>query len=298
MRTPASDRARSREQSGGGPVDSGPLAGGPDGGDDWSFGDGSGLQEAPGPTTGTYETAAESSSSKWPIVAFIVVLLIGGGAAGVYFAKPELVDGLLASGGEKAVPIEGEEADKPSEPPVEQGPTPQEAVASAVESARGASDEREATLVAEAVTPAREGLVAARAEAKKDADKEAEEPDPDAMLAQARRLLERGDANRARKKYHDVLEIQRSNVEAVTGLGWSLLAAGSPAAAAAQFRRAKSLNPSFGDAYIGLGKAERQLGNKQGALDAYSTYLSRFPSGSKASIAEYQKQRLEDELGQ
>ncbi len=297
MRTPASDRARAREQSGGGSVDSKPLTGGSAPDQDWSFGDGSGLQEAPGHTSGSYQVAEPGSSSRWPFVALILVLLIGGGATAVYFAKPELVDELLDRGGETTVSIENEQSAENNVAPPDEGESPQEIVEAALDAASEASDEREASLLAEAVTPASDAVMSAQAEAKEEADEEAEEPDADEILAQARRLLERGNADRARKKYHAVLDLQRSNVEAITGLGWSLLAVGSPAAAAAQFRRAKSVNPSYGDAYIGLGKAERQLGNKQGALDAYSTYLSRFPSGSKASIAKYQKKRLEDQLG-
>lgn len=295
MRTPASDRAQRQEDSG--PVyDSGPL-GGADGSDDWSFGDGSGLQEDPRQVSGTFDATEYESSSRWPLVLLIAVLVIGGGGAAVYFTNPGLVEGLIPSGEEKTVPIE-EKTETEDPEPVPEGESAPEVVATATDAARAALTEREAELVGEAVEPAREAITGSVAEAKKEADEEAEEPDPDEMLRRAKRLLERGDANRARKKYHEILEIQRTNVEAITGLGWTLLASGSPAAAAAQFKRAKSINPSFGDAYIGLGKAERQLGNKQAALDAYATYLSRFPTGSKSSIAEYQKKKLEEELGQ
>jgi predicted Zn finger-like uncharacterized protein len=294
MRTPASDRAEARAREGGGAFDSGPMAEAHD--DEWSFGDGSGLTDAPHTNTDEFETAGEASSNSLPLVLLTVFVLLGGAAAGLYLVKPELVDSLIAPAEEKTVPIKSDEA-QPSDAP-EEGRSPQEAVAMALDAALQAAGQRESELFGAAIEPARESLVASVVEAKKDADEAAEEPDPDEMLRRARRLLERGDANRARKKYHEVLELQRTNVEAITGLGWSLLAAGSPAAAAAQFRRATTVNASYGDAYIGLGKAERQLGNKQAALEAYSTYLSRFPGGSKSSIAKYQKQKLEDELGQ
>ncbi|MGM0556618.1 MAG: tetratricopeptide repeat protein [Myxococcota bacterium] len=295
MRTPASDRARGRAKSSGDSFDSGPLAGAT-GEDEWSFGEGSGLNEDPRTTTGEFDAASQSSSSRLPVVLLVLVLLVGGAAAGVYFFQPGLVDDLIATGEEPAVPIEGEEQ-QPVEEPVE-GDSAQETVSSALVKAEEAVHVREGELFMAAVEPAHAAIGASVVEAKKAADKAAEEPDPDEMLRRARRLLERGDSDRARKKYHEVLELQRTNVEAVTGLGWSLLAAGSPASAAAQFRRATSINSSYGDAYIGLGKAERQLGNKQAAIEAYSTYLSRFPGGSKSSIAKYQKEKLEDELGE
>lgn len=121
--------------------------------------------------------------------------------------------------------------------------------------------------------------------------------DPATLLADGQRALQAGNPARARAKFHQVLEHDRANVEAITGLGWSLLATGQAAAATAQFRKAISFNPGYGDAYIGLGKAERDVGNTDAALDAYQRYLDRFPGGPKASIARYQSDNIKRQLG-
>ncbi|RAL24922.1 hypothetical protein DL240_01555 [Lujinxingia litoralis] len=118
------------------------------------------------------------------------------------------------------------------------------------------------------------------------------------VLAGARRALRRGDAKLARARYHRAIELDEGNPEAITGLGWALLELGSPDSAAAQFRRALHRQASFGDAYIGLGRAERARGNVQGAIEAYETYLARLPGGPQASIARFQSEELRRSLGQ
>ena len=129
------------------------------------------------------------------------------------------------------------------------------------------------------------------------AKKRAEKPDAESILRSAGRALRENDASRAHKLYHEVLDQDPRSPAALTGLGWALLGMGQVDAAGIQFERAIHTQASYGDAYIGLGKAERLKGNLKAALGAYENYLARFPSGGKASIARHQSHELRQTLG-
>jgi len=116
------------------------------------------------------------------------------------------------------------------------------------------------------------------------------------LLSRANEELEGGNSRRAKQLFEQVLDREPGNSEALTGMGWAELSSGNAAAAKRNFGKALDVNPSFGDAYIGLGHANRDLGNAREALDAYKTYLENFPNGSKASIAEYQRDELQKQL--
>lgn len=118
------------------------------------------------------------------------------------------------------------------------------------------------------------------------------------LLATARQTLVRGNARKARSLYHQATQLDPQNAEAITGLGWSLLALGNTDSAIAQFQRARHRDPSYDGSYIGIGRAERDRGNFQEALLAYEDYLKRFPDGPQASIARYQSEQIRRQLGQ
>ncbi|QDG50821.1 tetratricopeptide repeat protein [Persicimonas caeni] len=266
--------------------------------DEWSFGEGSSLGELEG--TGRHDAVDyEPQKSRWPIVVAVMLLVVAGGGAAVYFARPDLIDEYLPTQAESEVVdiAEAEQADEEREPEKKEA-SPRERIDGAVANALDSAQKENAKHLAAGIAAAGPKLEESVAVAIEAAVKAAEEPDAEELLAKAKRYLEAGHPRRARQKFHAVLEEERNNVEAITGLGWSLLALGSPAAASAQFRKALNYNPSYGDAYIGLGKAEREQGNHQAALDAYQNYLSRFPGGSKASIASYQADKLKKALGQ
>ncbi len=117
------------------------------------------------------------------------------------------------------------------------------------------------------------------------------------VLRDARMALENGKTADASRKFREVLAREPRNAEAISGLGWTLLAQQETREAALHFRRAIDVDPSVGDAYIGMGTAHRQLGEPKEAYDAYDLYLGRFPKGPKASIASYQMEQLRKQIG-
>lgn len=119
----------------------------------------------------------------------------------------------------------------------------------------------------------------------------------DEILKRARVSLENGKLIEANRGFRVVLAKDGANPAAVTGLGWTLLAQGHADQAAQQFLGAMKLDENYGDAYIGLGSAYRNLGEYRKAYNAYDLYLGRFPRGDKASIASYQMDQLRKQLG-
>lgn len=259
--------------------------------------------ERSGPYSTIDEAAGSSSSSRRNLTILTTVLLVLGVGAALYVVYPPFVEDIFgpkpALSGSSASPTPLADETPPSS-------TPQKPVISAKQKAEEAAIVEELNQLHAAIEAAHPGVDAAlkrgsqKAEdaAKKAAEEAAREPSVDELLASANRALNSGNAARARKKFHKILDKDRTNSSAITGLGWSLLAMNRAPAAAAQFHKAIALNAGYGDAYIGLGKAERDIGNHQKALTAYQTYLDKFPGGSKASIARYQADKLKQALGQ
>jgi predicted Zn finger-like uncharacterized protein len=282
----------------------------PDAADDgeWSFGDGSTLGEVEGSglveSSGVHEKVEkveyEGGGRRWKVVVFIALLLVAGGGAGVYFLRPDLLEEYLPKSADYDVVdiARSDDGADEDEGAKEIEVAPDKLLRDAVDQALASAARANATEFGNVTDVARPEIFTAVDQASEAAKKAAEKPDADELLASAQRYLESGNPKRARQKFHQVLDLERNNTEAITGLGWSLLALGSPGAASAQFRKALNYNPGFGNAYIGLGKAEREQGNHQAALDAYQNYLSRFPGGRKASIARYQAEKLQQTLGQ
>ena len=127
--------------------------------------------------------------------------------------------------------------------------------------------------------------------------REGTRPDPKALTRAGKRALEQRQLARARALFHEAIELDGRNAEAIAGLGWTLLSLGELDTSAAQFRRALAADARHGDAYIGLGKVERARGKLWEALAAYEDYLSRYPRGPQASIASHQRVQLKQALG-
>jgi len=115
----------------------------------------------------------------------------------------------------------------------------------------------------------------------------------DELIRRGDSLLERGAVRLAKAAFEKALGLRPGAAPALTGLGYLALERGDAAGAIRLFTPAS--NSGHGDAFIGLGDASRQIGRQDDALRAYESYLSRYPSGPRASIARRQVERLREQ---
>jgi lipoprotein NlpI len=85
-------------------------------------------------------------------------------------------------------------------------------------------------------------------------------------------MLQAGQFDYAVTALHEVLAIYPALPEAHVNMGYALLGAGEPEAAADFFNTATDLRPSLHNAYYGLALAEREGGNDKAALAAMQAY--------------------------
>lgn len=250
------------------------------------------------PTTGEME-APGSTSRRWPAV--LVVLAIAAAAAGIW--QREELERFAA---EWLQPVE---SDRYHEPTVDQRPqpaSPLEAAMVAVDGEIRAGVERaegriRAVGTAAGIEDAEEFVGEAMDEAVEDAEKQArqlelERAGPDTLAARGRSALDDGRTRQARELFEQALDRQSNHPGALIGMGWVYLNSGDAARAASTFQEAHAVDRSRGEALIGLGRAERSRGNDRAALSAYEQYLRDFPDGSEASIAEYQRDQIQQRM--
>ncbi len=108
---------------------------------------------------------------------------------------------------------------------------------------------------------------------------------PKALLAQARKLLEKGDADGALDLYGRVADEDPENAEALTGRGLCYLDLESYGPAEASFTAALQVDPGGPDALLGLAETYRFQGKKTEAISHYEKYLARHPDGEEAEVA-------------
>lgn len=232
-----------------------------------------------------------------PLLIFLLLIGLGVGA---FMAKDQLM-ALLAPTAPTSTPTAISETPVKPKPPAEQASAPEAAQAAlmlAYDAAAGALLEAQLLKVTASEQEAQLKLALAVSKAQEEAAEEASTPDAADLIKKGDRAFSRDKYDQARGFYHQALELESRNTNAITGLGWSLFMMGKTDAAIAQFQRALHVDEGHEDAYIGLGKAERSRGRLKQALDAYEDYLRRFPSGKKASIAKYQRDQLKQALGQ
>jgi predicted Zn finger-like uncharacterized protein len=114
-------------------------------------------------------------------------------------------------------------------------------------------------------------------------------PDPPrstkALLAEAGRLRERGEVEKALDVYGAVASEDPDNVEALTGRGLCYLDLESYPPAEASFQAALELDPRQADALLGLAETYRWQGKKADAIRYYERYLAAHPGGDEAQVA-------------
>jgi tetratricopeptide (TPR) repeat protein len=108
---------------------------------------------------------------------------------------------------------------------------------------------------------------------------------PKALLAQAARLRDKGDTERALDLYGKVVDAQPENAEALAGQGLCYLDLTQYAPAEESFLAALEVDPEQPDALVGLAETYRWQGRAKDAIRYYEKYLSSHPDGDEADVA-------------
>jgi predicted Zn finger-like uncharacterized protein len=222
------------------------------------------------------EELRAAGKGKSRVGALLVVLALVAGSAGAAWRwAPELV-GLPARKPPVAVPITIEA------PP----PEPKPALA-------GTAGADPAVAVAAAPVPAPEPMGEAALPtspelvAKPERAKPAPKPPkgPKALLADAARLREKGDTERALDLYGRIADDQPDNADALAGRGLCYLDLSQYPPAEASFQSALQVDPEHADALLGLAETYRWQGKKAEAIKYYERYLALHPGGEEAEVA-------------
>jgi tetratricopeptide (TPR) repeat protein len=106
-----------------------------------------------------------------------------------------------------------------------------------------------------------------------------------ALLAQAERVRERGDAEKALELYGRLVEAEPGNAEALAGRGLCYLDLSQYPPAEASFSASLQSDPEQPDALLGLAETYRWQGKKAQAITYYERYLASHPDGDEAVVA-------------
>jgi len=116
--------------------------------------------------------------------------------------------------------------------------------------------------------------------------------DFDYYLAQGDRLREREKAEQALDAYGQAADLEPERVEPLAGRGLALLDMGQPLAAQAAFEQALKLDGRYGPAIMGLAESYRMQNKNELAVTWYQKYLDVRPNGSEADVARNNIERL------
>jgi tetratricopeptide (TPR) repeat protein len=111
------------------------------------------------------------------------------------------------------------------------------------------------------------------------------------LLVQAGDDVQKSDIKGALKAYHDALQIDPRNVEALANEGWLVAILGNTAndrslmdQGLASIRKAEQLDPSFASAHFFAGSILLQDGDAKGAVTEFQAYLDEDPSSPQAAL--------------
>ncbi len=153
-----------------------------------------------------------------------------------------------------------------------------------------ASPEASAT-VRQPVPPAAPEKAAPKsAGAKVEPRKEAPKKEPPAkrakaLLAQARKLRDRGKSQQALYLYGEAADLEPSNADVLAGQGWCYLDLSQYSSAVESFEAALERAPKHPEALMGLAETYRYEGRNADAVKYYQKYLAAHPSGDDAVAA-------------
>ncbi len=112
------------------------------------------------------------------------------------------------------------------------------------------------------------------------------------LIKQADRLRQSDKPEAAARLYEKALEMDDTDPEAHTGLGWAYVDMEEPDAAVQAFKAALKLASRFTDAHMGLAEAYRMKGMKRDAIKHYRQYLDILPDGPEADVAKRMIEQL------
>jgi hypothetical protein len=190
--------------------------------------------------------------------AIVAIALLGAAAAGVWFLAPGLVSGLVSRPpAEPPPPPAAPQAAAPAQAPAPAPPAPEPAPAPAA--------------AEKPVEPPPAAPVAPRG--------------PKALVAQAERLRDRGDCEKALDLYERAAELDPDNADALAGRGLCYLDLEQNEAAVTAFKEALRVDPEHEAALVGSAEAYRSMGRAADAIKHYEKYLAAHPDGDEAPVA-------------
>jgi predicted Zn finger-like uncharacterized protein len=224
------------------------------------------------------------------VIFLAAAILAAGGAGGLYVWRPEslgLAPRAPAVGHEVPItfevrpPVTAPPVGDPVSPPAEKEAPPPEATPLPAPVLEGEAPLPKAP---EPVAKAETG--------------EAQPPSPargpKQLLADARRLRERGAFEKSIDLYERVIQAQPGNALALAGRGLCYLDLQQYALAEQSFRAALRADPEEADALLGLAEAARYQGKKPEAIQHYERYLALHPDGEDAVAARNAIQQLKE----
>ncbi len=114
------------------------------------------------------------------------------------------------------------------------------------------------------------------------------------LVAEARKLRERGKTSQALDLYGRAVELQPENPDALAGRGWCYLELSQYGPAEASFTAALEADPEGADALLGLAETYRYEGKRREAVKYYERYLAAHPQGEDAVAAKNAIQQLKE----
>jgi predicted Zn finger-like uncharacterized protein len=224
------------------------------------------------------DLAAVKKGGAWKVVLALLVL-VAGGAGGLYYWRPELL-GLPARSAPEShqIPITIA-VQPPGEPPTAGDPM-------------SAEGKEPAPPAEESPLPAPVQVGEAQLPKAPELEPEKAPPAPAAaakgprqLQAEADRLRQRGAVEKALSLYERVIDAQPGNARALAGRGLCYLDLQQYALAEQSFRAALQADPEEADALLGLAEAARYQGKKSEAIQHYERYLALHPDGDDAVAA-------------
>ncbi len=106
-----------------------------------------------------------------------------------------------------------------------------------------------------------------------------------ALVAQAKRLRERGRTEAALNLYSQAVDLEPTNASALAGRGACYLEISEYLPAEASFRAALESDPKNAEALFGMAETERYMGRKAEAVTFYQRFLAAHPEGDDAAAA-------------